>query len=192
MQLSKLRTKVLGRNFKHYEKIDSTQEEIYRLLKNKSIIDGTIIMSDIQTAGKGTHGRIWHTDEKQNIAFSFYVETNCKIEQLDRISIEIAEILVDIFKQKYNIELDIKAPNDIIYKDKKIAGILAESKIDNENVKCLIVGIGINTNKMKFSDDIKNIATSIKKEFEIEVDNLEIISEFCNEFEDVIIRRKIR
>ena len=146
-------------------------------------------MADIQTKGKGTHGRIWHTDEGENIAFSFYIKAECHFEKLEGITIEIAEILVDIFRKKYNIKLDIKEPNDIMYNNKKIGGILTESKINTEKIKFLVIGIGINTEKMNFSEDIKNIATSIKKEFGIKVNRLEIISDFCNEFEKRIKRR---
>jgi len=120
MQLINLETNFLGRNFIFYDEIDSTQSEIWRLVENEKIQNGTLVMADIQTKGKGTHGRIWHTDEKNNIAFSFYIKTYCTPEKLDGITIEIANILVDIFKEKCNIELNIKEPNEIIYNNKKI------------------------------------------------------------------------
>ena len=176
-------------NFIFYKKIDSTQNEIWRLIESRTIKNKTLIMADIQTKGKGTHGRIWHTDEEKNIAFSYYIETNCKSENLEGITIEIAQIIVKIFKEFYGIKLDIKKPNDIMIKDKKVGGILTESKVSSEIVKFLVIGIGINTEKMNFTDDIKNIATSIKKEFGIEVDRKKIITNFCEEFEKTLIRR---
>lgn len=176
-------------NFIFYKKIDSTQNEIWRLIESQTIKNKTLIMADIQTNGKGTHGRIWHTDEEKNIAFSYYIETNCKSENLEGITIEIAQILVKIFKEFYGIRLDIKKPNDIMIKEKKVGGILTESKVSSEIVKFLVIGIGINTEKMNFTDDIKNIATSIKKEFGIEVDRKKIITNFCEEFEKTLIRR---
>ena len=189
MQLENLKTNYLGKEFIYYKEIDSTQDEIWRRIKNNNIKNGTIIMADIQTNGKGTHGRIWHTDEEKNIAFSYYIETNCKSENLEGITIEIAQILVKIFKEFYGIKLDIKKPNDIMIKDKKVGGILTESKVSSEIVKFLVIGIGINTEKINFTDDIKNIATSIKKEFGIEVDRKKIITNFCEEFEKTLIRR---
>ena len=189
MQLINLKTNFLGKNFIFYNEIDSTQSEIWRLLEKNNIQNGTLVMADIQTKGRGTHGRIWHTDEANNIAFSFYIETNCETKKLEGITIEIAKILVNIFKEKYNIVLDIKVPNDIIYNNKKIGGILTECKINSEKAKFLVIGIGINTEKINFSEDIKNVATSIKKEFGIDVDRTEIITSFCNKFEETIIRR---
>lgn len=137
----------------------------------------------------GTHGRSWETDEINNIAFSFFIKTDCNISKLDGITLEIAETIVETFKRIYKIELQIKLPNDIVIKNKKIGGILTQTKIYGENVKYIVCGIGINTNKKIFSNNIKDIATSIKKEFGIEIDNKKIIKEFCILFEQKIIKR---
>ena len=189
MQLMNLKTKYLGKKFEFYKIIDSTQNEIWRRIKRNQIENGTLIMADIQTNGVGTHGRVWYTDETENIAFSIFLETNCFNQNIEGITTEIAEILVQIFKRRYNIDLTIKNPNDIMCKGKKIGGILTESKVNGDNTKFLIIGIGINTKKTNFSDDIKEIATSIKKEFNVDVNRIEVISEFCNEFEKIIDRR---
>ena len=189
MLLKTLNTNFLGRNCIYYEQIDSTQTEIYRLIKANSITNGTLVMADIQTKGVGTHGRVWHTDEAGNIAFSFYIKTDCNIKKLNGLTLEIANIIVQIFKEKYNINLQIKEPNDIIFNNKKLGGILTETKIVSEVVKYIVVGIGINTNKQNFTDDIKNLATSIKKEFNIQVNVQDFIAEFCNKFEKEIIKR---
>ena len=136
----------------------------------------------------GTHNRKWYTDEKDNIAFSFYIETNCNIEKLDGITVEIAKTILEVFKNLYNIALEIKEPNDIVCNDRKIAGILTQSKSIENILKYLVIGIGINTNQKKFNEEISNIATSIKNEFNIEIDNEKVISEFCNLFENKIIK----
>ena len=189
MKLDNLHTEILGKQFEYYDEINSTQKEIWKRINCNQIENGTVICAGVQTNGIGTHGRVWHTDEKNNIAFSFFINANTDVKNLDGITIEIARIILQVFKNLYNIELQIKEPNDIVYDNKKIGGILTESKINTEKIKFLVIGIGINTEKMNFSEDIKNIATSIKKEFGIKVNRLEIISDFCNEFEKRIKRR---
>lgn len=184
MQLKDLKTNFLGRNNIYYKQIDSTQSEIWRIIENKSAPSGTLVYADIQTEGKGTHGRIWHTDEIGNIAFSFFIEMDCNIKKLEGLTLEIARIIVDILKEQYDLHLEIKTPNDIVFYGKKIGGILTETKVAKENVKYLVIGIGINTCKEKFSEDIKSIATSIKKEFNIDINREEFITEFCNRFEN--------
>lgn len=189
MKLINLKTDFLGKNTIYYKEIDSTQNEIYRLIKNKSIKNGTLVMADIQTNGKGTHGRVWHTDEEDNIAFSFYAKVNCNIQNIEGLTIEIAQIIIEIFEKKYGIELEVKEPNDIVYNNKKLGGILTQTKLLGETIKYLVIGIGINTNKKNFSKDIQNTATSIQNEFNIKVDREEFITEFCNIFENRLIER---
>lgn len=188
-KLNGLKTDYLGRDCYIFDIIDSTQTEIWRRIDTNKIENGTLIMADIQTKGKGTHGRIWHTDEKGNIAFSIYIETNHKVDIFEGLTIEIAEIIVQILKRKYNINIEIKSPNDLMINGKKIGGILTESRIKSDYMKCLVIGIGINTNKSYFLDDIKDLATSIKKEYKIHVDKFDFIAEFCNEFEKCINER---
>ena len=189
MQLKNLTTNFLGRNTYFYKKIDSTQDEIWRMLEQGKINNGTLVIADIQESGRGTHGRIWHTDEENNIAFSFLVKPNCNIKNIEGITTDIAKIILDILKEEYKVELEIKEPNDIVYHNKKIGGILTETKLISEQVKYLVIGIGINTSKMQFTEDIKEIATSIKKEFKIEIEAKEFVSKFCNRFEKYILER---
>ena len=185
--MNEIGTKYIGNKFEHYKIIDSTQLEIHRRIEQNNIENGLVIMADKQTNGKGTHGRIWHTDEENNIAFSFFIETNCVCSKLEGITIEIAETILDVFKKQYNINLQIKKPNDIVYNNKKIGGILTETKILKDKIKYMVIGIGINTNKERFPEDIKEIATSIEKEFNINVDNMLIIKEFCKQFEEKLL-----
>lgn len=127
MQLSNLDTEVLGRNFIYYKVIDSTQKQLWKISKDAP--NGTLIMADIQTNGVGTHGRTWYTDEEKNIAISFLLKPNCNICELEGLTMQIAQIIVDIFKNNYNVNLQIKHPNDIVFGNKKIGGILTETKV---------------------------------------------------------------
>ena len=189
MKLDNLHTEILGKQFEYYDEINSTQKEIWKRINFNQIENGTVICAGVQTNGIGTHGRVWHTDEKNNIAFSFYLNLNVEIEKLDGVTLEIAEIIRSIFEKEYNILLEIKKPNDIVYNQKKIGGILTETKLVGECVRDLVAGIGINTNQTEFADEIHDIATSIKNEFGFSVDNGKIISEFCNLFEKKVYER---
>ncbi|MGN1327247.1 MAG: biotin--[acetyl-CoA-carboxylase] ligase [Clostridia bacterium] len=186
IKLPNLNTKYLGKNAIFFNTIDSTQSEIWRIIEKENLKSGTLVMANIQTNGQGTRGRIWYTEEPNNIAFSFGIKANCNIKKLEGITIKIAETIVKIMKKMYGINLQIKFPNDIYYNNKKIGGILTQTKVINGNVKYLVIGIGINTSQQEFAEDIKEIATSIKKEFNIDVDVKKFIAEFCNEFERIV------
>ena len=94
---------------------------------------------------------------------------------MDGLTLNIAKTITQIFLDQYNINLKIKFPNDIYYNNKKIGGILTESKVRGEIVKFVVIGIGINTNQEEFNPELKEIATSIKNEFNIKVNNENII-----------------
>ena len=101
------------------------------------------LLQDCKLEVCGTHGRKWYTDEINNIAFSFFIETNCKIEKVEGITVEIAETMIDVLKKLYNIELQIKFPNDIVYNGRKIGGILTQTKLSGEMVKYIVVGVRV-------------------------------------------------
>ena len=186
--LRDLQTLKLGRNYFYYKEIDSTQKEIWRRIENNQITDGTLIRAENQTAGIGTHGRKW-VSTTNNIAFSFYIELNCRLEKLEGITVDIAKIIINLIKEMYGIQLEIKLPNDIYFDGKKLGGILTESKVKGNMAKFMVVGIGINNSQLIFDGELKNIASSIKKEFGIELDVGKIISYLCNRLEKMIINR---
>jgi len=168
-KLEGLNTKFLARSLIQYRKIDSTQKEIWRRIEKNTIENGTIVLTDIQTNGIGTHGRTWYASNEGNIIFSLLICPNSRIEKLNNLTTEIAEIIVGAFEKLYKIKLKIKMPNDIVYNNRKIGGILTETKLINGIVKYLVIGIGINTNKKEFEVEIKDIASSIINEFGIKV-----------------------
>lgn len=158
----------------HFEKIDSTQKETWRRLENRIIIS-----ADIQTDGIGTHGRTWYTTQKGNVAFSIGLEPNLPVQQFQNITIQIAELVLEVFDKLYQIKLQIKNPNDIMINNQKVGGILTETKLQGEIVKQLVIGIGINTNN-------EEITTSIKKEFGISIDNSMVIKEICQRIGEIL------
>ena len=158
-----------------YEEIDSTQLEAKRLAKKNNVSNGTVIIAKNQTKGIGTHGRKWISKKDESVTFTIILKPDYNVEELENITIKIAKCITETFKELYNINLDIKKPNDIVYNGKKIGGILTESIIQKNFVKYIFIGIGINTNQTEFTEEIQNIATSIKKEFDIDVNNERVI-----------------
>lgn len=188
MQLKNVKTNFLGKRIFYYKVIDSTQKEIWRRIQNNNIENGTLIYADIQECGIGTFGKTWYTDEQNNIAFSFYIKTNCSVDSLNGLTVQIAKTICKILKDNYKIEIQIKEPNDLYYKGKKLGGILTQTKVLFGKVNHLVVGIGINTNKKEFTKELETIATSIYNEFKVIIDTQKFIIEFCNEFEKELLK----
>ncbi len=162
-------------NYIEYEELDSTQLEAKRYIKNNSARDGAVIIAKNQTNGIGTHGRKWLAKKDESITFTLVLEPNCKLKELENFTIEVAQSIINTFQELYGIKLKIKKPNDIVFNDKKIGGILTETLVFQGYVKYIFVGIGINSNQIDFPNELKEIATSIKNEFGIEVDNRRVI-----------------
>lgn len=179
MQLD-IHTKFLGKKIKYFDIINSTQEYV----KIEKIEEGEIIFAERQTAGVGTHQRKWYTGKGVNLAFSFALFPNCDIKKLDTLTIVIAESLVQAVKELYLITLQIKKPNDVMYQNKKMGGILTESVVEGNIAKKIYIGIGFNVNQDKFPGNLGDIATSLKKEFNADFSREDILTRFLEIFED--------
>ena len=184
-----IKTNWIAKNIAIYETIDSTQKEIWRKIESGNIENGTLVIAKTQSSGIGTHGRKWYANEEGNIIFSFVIKQNVSINKLENITLEIAEIFVEIFKKMYDISIEIKKPNDLMINNKKIGGILTESKVMKDIAEYIVIGVGINTNEKPKEEEVIYNSTSIKKEFNIDVDNYKVIMEFCNLFEKNFIER---
>ena len=109
-------------------------------------------MADVQTQGKGQRGNIWLSESGKNLLSSFvFKPDNLSVENQIALtwatSLSILETL-----RKFNIETQIKWPNDIFVGGKKIAGILIENQLQGTRISCSIIGIGLNLNQTFFED----------------------------------------
>lgn len=120
-----LRTKIIGKNVIFFDKINSTQVEAKKLAE-KGIENGTIVLTDNQTNGIGTHGRKWYSNKGDNITFTLIIYPKCKINNLENLTTDIAQCMINAICEVCSKRLDIKKPNDIIYNKKKVGGILTQ------------------------------------------------------------------
>ncbi len=162
-----------------FDELDSTNK--YCLENYESLKDLDVVYALKQKAGRGRLGRSWESDD--SIAMSIMLKDNLNYN-LGLVSFVAAASLYNVIK-KYVPYLSIKWPNDLLVKNQKICGILCQSKISNEGSKCLVVGIGVNTNNDKFSDELKNKATSLYIINKVKYNNKTIINEIINEFKQV-------
>ena len=119
------------------------------------------------------------------------LKPKCKITDLKNLTIEIANCMQKTIYDLFEIRLDIKEPNDLILNGKKISGILTEINTIGDKINYLLISIGFNVNEEFFSDDLKDIATSLKKEFDKDFSREEIIVSFIRNLEILIDRKSI-
>ena len=104
----------------------------------------TIVSAGKQQSGRGTHGRSWFSPGGKGLWISVVLPPPLKAEYLDNLSILTARALIESFKEFTELPFDIKYPNDVIIKDRKIAGILCESITSEQKVLSVVLGMGVN------------------------------------------------
>lgn len=130
------------------------------LVSGKRPEEGTIIITDHQTTGKGQKGNFWESEQGQNLVFSLplypgFLPPSHQFALLEIASIAMVETL-EYFLKGQNVEVSIKWPNDIYVGDKKICGMLIEHNIIGSLIDYTILGIGLNVNQRKFLSDAPN------------------------------------
>jgi len=161
---------------KRFLKLNSTQETTKEMAK-QGAKPWTIVVADIQEAGHGKEKSAWHSPEG-GLYFSVILPKS-NLDDLQTLTILAAFIVADTLKKNFDIEPMIKLPNDVYINNKKVCGILTQNIIGRE-VKVSVMGIGINTNIDNIPTEVKNIATSIKKEINKNIDNQKLLKEIVS------------
>jgi len=141
----------------HLREVDSTQTRVFALAA-EGAADGTVVLADVQHAGRGRRGRTWTAAPGESLLASILCRPRLPISTLPLLSltaaVAVAETLEDI-----GVSARIKWPNDVLARGRKIAGILLESRLGLEPV--VAVGIGINAHQRTFGGALAGRATSI-------------------------------
>ena len=151
----------------------------------KEIVDeikeDVVIIANKQTDGYGTNNRKWYSDEN-SIICSFLIKNKKKTIPLD-YSFKIAVIVSKVINEICNVNSYIKEPNDVYLNNKKLGGILIETRYLSNKLDYVIIGIGLNINQESLQNEIKDIATSLSIETQKKYDKEEIISELIKKIE---------
>ncbi len=146
----------MNKNFLFLNKTESTNNYANQLLLTKAAVEGTVVMTQFQTKGKGQQGNSWESEPGKNLLASYILQPKFlnAIHQF-YLSKAVSLALTDLLKEE-NIEVSIKWPNDIYSGNKKIAGILIENSIIGSNLNSAIAGVGLNLNQTVFVSDAPN------------------------------------
>lgn len=170
-----------------FEEINSTNE--YAKIAYQELDNNTVIIAKHQTAGKGRLGRTWLDKDANSALFTILIKDHLNTSNISNLTPLMA---TSVLKVLNNITpgFSIKWPNDIYYQDKKVVGILTESKINNNNVEYVIIGVGINVNQSEFEDSLNAISVRQITNQKTDIDTLIIeiattfISDLTNYFKN--------
>ena len=152
---SGLKTKKIGKKAYYFDSIDSTQKQALKMSEDSSN-DGTIIIAAKQTGGKGRSGRKW-LSPKGGIWFSIILQPKFDISITTLFPIASSLALSYAIEKTFKIKPELKWPNDLTVKGKKVAGMLVDVSLESNKIESLVLGVGIN-----FNVDVKQIEKILK------------------------------
>lgn len=171
----------LGKLFQraeYFETIDSTN----KYAKTLDIKENILIVANEQTKGRGRLGREWDSIKGNGIYMSLLIHPN--IIPSEAIKITQVAVLSVLFalKELYDENFKIKWPNDIVYKRKKLSGILTEMTTELNKIEKLIIGVGINISQCEFNAELKDKAISLKQITKDKISKLDLIEKIIEKF----------
>lgn len=148
------------------EVVDSTNN--YLKEKYITLENNTFVQASYQTNGRGQFERSWESTNNNNILLSWLIK-DVTYSGLSGIKKRVSDAIISLLKQ-YSIKASFRYPNDIYYNDKKLCGILIETKTKRDIYDYVIVGIGLNVNQDSFSEARATSMKQIKKcEFDVDL-----------------------
>lgn len=179
---SRLQTSRMGRKIYFFESTGSTNQ-VAKQVGEEGAPDGTLILAEEQTAGRGRSGRKWVTPPRCAIAFSLLLRPTLPPQRISMTTLVMGLAVEQAVRKRYDLAVGIKWPNDVVIDGKKICGILTEMSAEMDGVHYIVIGTGINANLTSFPEEIRDVATSLQIQLGHPVDRAALLTQVLEEFE---------
>lgn len=176
-----LLTKVFGKYIHYFESIPSTMDEAFRL-GSAGACEGTVIVAETQTKGRGRMGRVWASPKNKGIYFSIILRPSCTPSQASRMTLVSAVAISEAIECVTGVRPLIKWPNDLLIGGLKLCGILTEMRAETDRVGFMVAGIGLNVNSA--SHQLVSGAVSLKQILGRPVMRVVLFQEILKSLED--------
>jgi len=167
-----LKTKIVGKKIIYSETVDSTNSYGKKLV-NKKTPEGTIVVADVQTKGRGRKDRSW-SSPLGGLWFSVILYPNISPQNAMLVTMASSVSIAQAISEITDLNPVVKWPNDLLINGKKICGILTELDAEIDKINYCVVGIGINVNN-QIDTNLKDIATSLNNETGKHVSRVELL-----------------
>lgn len=183
-----LKTSMIGKTI-HYFKVTESTNILARDMAG-SVDEGTVVIAESQTGGRGRMGRKWISPEG-GIWLSVVLKPRMQPLHAPRITI-LSGVAVAKTIRSYGLPAKIKWPNDVLINNKKVCGILTEIGAEMDNIQYLIVGVGIDANvdTETFPEEFRDNSTSLKNELGHDINRIEFVQGLLLEFESLYMKFK--
>lgn len=170
-----LETERYGKTVHHYGSVETTQTIAHEKAQ-QGAYEGTAVLAEEQTKGKGRLARPWNSAPSSGIWMSLILRPKLAPHEAPQLTLVAAVAIIRAIEDVTNASPAIKWPNDILLNGKKITGILTEMQADPDRVKAIILGIGMNVNQQQedFPEELQDIASSLRIETGQEVNRAQL------------------
>jgi len=182
MLKQRLRGSLFGKRVFHFLKTDSTNR-VALDLGHAGEPEGAVVLAEEQTAGRGRAGRKWHSERAAGIYVTLLLRPKLAPVQAPLLTMMAGLSAHSAVQALTGLAVDLKWPNDLLIRGKKLGGILTEMHAEPGQIRFLIVGIGLNVNQEKFPGDLANTATSLRAETGNPQSRMELLVRLLREFE---------
>ncbi|MGM9923140.1 MAG: biotin--[acetyl-CoA-carboxylase] ligase [Bacillus sp. (in: firmicutes)] len=183
-----IKSNILGRSIHYYDCVESTQR-IANELAHTSADEGTIVVADEQTGGRGRLAREWHSAKGTGIWMSIILKPHIPIHEMPKLTLLTAVAVAQAIESTTGVSPHIKWPNDVLMNGKKVCGILTEMQAEADGIHSVVIGPGINVNQRleDFPEELRDIATSLMIETGKTVAREVLISSILSKLEDLYL-----
>lgn len=145
----------------HLKEVDSTNTLALEVAKSSDLLM-TVVLADSQLNGRGRRGRHWLSPEGNlYLSIAFKPRVHIRVLSIPLITLMAGVAVVEAVDRLYGYRLSLKWPNDIMINDKKVGGILTESRLSPEKPPIFVIGIGLNITNMDFPEELRGLATTL-------------------------------
>lgn len=159
------KTRVIGRDIQVFQETTSTNDVVDKLARDQ-VKEGAVVFAETQTRGRGRLGRRWISPPGKGLWFSVLLRPNLPPESATQLTIAAATALARAIRSQTELRPEIKWPNDILIRGRKVAGVLTELSAELDRIRYVILGIGVDVNQGadEFPTELRSIATSLRIE----------------------------
>ena len=171
---SGLQTKRIGCQISSVRETESTNLLAFRLAEN-SAPEGTVVIAEAQTGGKGRLGRHWESPPGVNLYCSVILRPPMSPVRAPQLTFLSAVAVARAIEEVAQLQPTIKWPNDVLLNGRKVAGLLNEMSAETDTIHCVVLGIGVNINmgREQFPNDLRQPATSLFLEKGVSVNRVD-------------------
>jgi BirA family biotin operon repressor/biotin-[acetyl-CoA-carboxylase] ligase len=161
--LSRLgKTRVIGRDIRVFRETTSTNDIIEKLARDE-VKEGVAVFAESQSRGRGRLGRKWLSPPGRGLWFSILLRPEMPPHAVTQLTIAASAALARGIEGETGLPAEIKWPNDVLIRGRKVAGVLTEMSAELDRVKYVVIGLGVDVNlaATDFSEDLRGVATSL-------------------------------